>query len=239
VFGRAIAVHDYGDIWFANNGQSGGTLEHPGNFKDKEDRNTFLDNWRAMGTGRNRHRDRLLTHGVKYNPIKVTNAEAQLLETEREADIAVFGLWSYPPHRAGRLERATNNNIEQQSLEFVVYCLTPLAVAIEQGAERDLLLDNPNGDLFVEYNFAGLLRGDLLNRYKAYLIGRQGECRSVRGHETEGRRSRYHHRRGHDRQAGRINSRASMAAARARRRTSSFTIIPMPLRWCRVDRMAT
>lgn len=179
VFARAIAVHEYGDIWFANNGQSGGTLEHPGNFKDKSDRNEFLDNWRSAGTGRNRHKDRLLTHGVKYNPIKVTNAEAQLLETEKAADTAIFGLWSYPPHRAGRLDRATFSNIEQQSLDFVVYCLAPLAISIEQAAERDLLLDNEDGKLFVEFNFAGLLRGDLLNRYRAYLIGRQGEWLSA------------------------------------------------------------
>ncbi|TIN82638.1 phage portal protein [Mesorhizobium sp.] len=179
VFARAIAVHEYGDIWFANNGQSGGTLEHPGTFKDKADRDEFLDNWRKAGTGRNRHKDRLLTHGVKYNPVKVTNAEAQLLETEKAADIAIFGLWSFPPHRAGRLDRATFSNIEQQSLDFVVYCLAPLAIAIEQAAERDLLLDNEDGKLFVEFNFAGLLRGDLLNRYRAYLIGRQGEWLSA------------------------------------------------------------
>jgi HK97 family phage portal protein len=175
VFGRAIAVHEYGDIWFANSGQAGGVLKHPGNFKDKDDRDSFLDNWRVAGTGRNRHKDRLLTHGVDYTPIKITNAEAQLLETEKGSDTEIFGLWSFPPHRAARLERATNNNIEQQSLDFVIYCLTPLAIGIEQAAERDLLLDNDDGELFVEFNFAKLLRGDLRSRYAAYLIGRQGE----------------------------------------------------------------
>lgn len=179
VFGRAIAVHEYGDIWFANSGQAGGTLEHPGTFKDKADRDTFLENWREAGTGRNRHKDRLLTHGVKYNPIKVTNAEAQLLETEKGSDVDIFGLWSFPPHRAARLDRATFTNIEQQSIDFVVYTLAPLAIAIEQCAERDLLLDNDKGDLFVEFNFAALLRGDLRNRYAAYLIGRQGEWLSA------------------------------------------------------------
>lgn len=179
VFGRAIAVHEYGDIWFANSGQSGGTLEHPGTFKDKEDRKAFLEAWREAGVGRNRHKDRLLTHGVKYQPIKVTNSEAQLLETEDAADTAVFGLWSYPPHRAGRLKRSTNNNIETQGGEFVTYCLAPLAIAIEQGAERDLLLDNEDGSLFVEFNFASLLRGDLKTRYAAYLMGRQGEWLSA------------------------------------------------------------
>lgn len=182
VFGRAIAVHEYGDIWFKNSGQTGGTLEHPGSFKDKDEQKKFLDAWRAGGSGPNRHRDKLLTHGVKYNPLKVTNAEAQLLETESRSDTEIFGLWSFPPHRAARLDRATFSNIEQQSIDFVVYCLAPLAISIEQAAERDLLLDNKDSasnGLFVEFNFNALLRGDLRSRYAAYLIGRQGEWLSA------------------------------------------------------------
>jgi HK97 family phage portal protein len=179
VFARAIAVHEYGDVWFANSGNTGGIITHPGTFKDKEAERDFLDTWRSMSTGRNRHRDRLLKYGAEYHPLKVTNAEAQLLETEDAADTAIFGLWSYPPHRAARLKRSTNNNIEQQSLDFVICCLAPLAIEIEQAVERDLLLDNDDDALFVEFNFAGLLRGDLLNRYKAYLLGRQGEWLSA------------------------------------------------------------
>jgi HK97 family phage portal protein len=179
VFARAVAVHEYGDIWFANSGQTGGVIKHPGNFRNKDDERDFLDTWRSMSTGRNRHRDRLLKYGGEYQPLKVTNQEAQLLETEDAADTAIFGLWSYPPHRAARLKRSTNNNIEQQSLDFVINCLAPLAIEIEQACERDLLLDNDDDKLFVEFNFAGLLRGDLLNRYRAYLIGRQGEWLSA------------------------------------------------------------
>jgi HK97 family phage portal protein len=179
VFGRAIAVHEYGDIWFTNFGGTGGIIEHPGTFKSKEEQDDFLDTWRSAGTGRNRHRDRLLKYGAKYSPLQVKNTDAQLLETEDASDTAVFGLWSFPPHRAGRLKRSTNNNIEQQGSEFVVYCLAPLAIAIEQAAERDLLLDNDDNSLFIEFNFAGLLRGDLKTRYGAYLIGRQGEWLSA------------------------------------------------------------
>jgi HK97 family phage portal protein len=179
VFGRAIAVHDYGNIWFANSGQTGGVIEHPGTFENNDAKDDFLRAWRDSSVGRNRHRDRLLLRGAKYTALKVTNAEAQLLETEKACDTDIFGLWSYPPHRAARLERSTNNNIEQQSLDFVVFCLAPVAIAIEQAAERDLLLDNASGDLFVEFNFWGLLRADIKARYAAYMMGRQGEWLSA------------------------------------------------------------
>lgn len=179
VFGRAIAVHEYGDIWFQNSGQSGGTLEHPGDFENKVERNKFLENWREAGTGRNRHKDRLLTHNVKYTPIKVTNAEAQLLETENRSDTEIFGLWSFPPHRAARLEKSTNNNIEQQSLDFVIYALAPLGVAIQQAAERDLLLGDGAKTYCLEFNFEPLLRGDMRSQYAALMIARQGEWMSA------------------------------------------------------------
>jgi HK97 family phage portal protein len=179
VFGRAIAVKDYGDIWFRNSGQTGGTIEHPGQFKDNEERDAFLEAWRLSTTGANRHKDRLLTHGVRYNPLKVTNAEAQLLDTEKSSDVQVFGLWNFPPHRAARLDRATFSNIEQQSIDYVTHTIGPPVVAIEQAIERDLLVGEDQADLFAEFNVAGLLRGDILSRYRAYAIGRQWGWLSV------------------------------------------------------------
>jgi HK97 family phage portal protein len=173
VFGRALAVKQYGDIWFKNFGATGGYFEHPGNFKTKDDREEWLANMREQSTGSNRHRDKLLINGIKYNQLKVTNAEAQLLETEQSSETEIFGLWGYPPSRASRLQRATFSNIEQQSIDYVVHAVTPVVVAIEQSAKHDLLLD-PNPERYVaDFNLAGLMRGDIATRYKAYAIGRQ------------------------------------------------------------------
>lgn len=173
VFGRALAVRTYGDIWFRNSGQTGGIIEHPGNFKDKDAREEFIDFWRAQSTGPNRHRDRILLNGLKYAPLKVTNAEAQLLETENACDQEIFGLWNYPQARAGRLGSIKFTNIEQQSIDYVVHFITPLVVALEQSAKHSLLLD-PNPEKYLaEFNVGGLLRGDIISRYGAYQKGRQ------------------------------------------------------------------
>lgn len=173
VFGRALAVRQYGDIWFKNSGQTGGTITHPGNFKDKDARDDFLDFWRRQSTGANRHRDRLLLYGMTYNALKVTNAEAQLLQTEQDSEQEIFGLWNYPPAQAGRLQRATFSNIEQQSINYVVHAVTPPVVALEQSAKSSLLLDDDPDDFVAEFNVAGLMRGDLATRYGAYQKGRQ------------------------------------------------------------------
>lgn len=180
VFGRAIAVRDFGGDYFRNGGSGGGILEHPGSFKTKEDREAFIEAWRAMATGPNRHKDRLLTHGTKYNRLEVKNNEAQFIETEKLSDLRIARLWNMPPHRIGVLDRATLSNIEQQSLDFVMYTLAPYICAAEEAVERDLLVgDDEQSRLFVEINVAGLLRGDLKGRFEAYKMGREGGWLSV------------------------------------------------------------
>jgi hypothetical protein len=80
-------------------GQTGGTSSIPAISRTRKTSASFWKNWREAAVGRNRHKDRLLTHGAKYTPIKVTNAEAQLLETEKRATPIFSGCWSFPPHR--------------------------------------------------------------------------------------------------------------------------------------------
>lgn len=172
-FGRAQAVEQFGALYFKNGGSGGGVLKHPGSFKSKEDEEAFLSAWRNGGSGLNRHRDRLLLYGVDYTPFAVNNDEAQFIETMKEVSIKLCRLWNMPPHMVGILDRATFSNIEQQSTEFVVYTLAPWIAALEQAARKDLLIGDDKKKYFVEFNVAGLLRGDFKTRMQGYAWGRQ------------------------------------------------------------------
>ncbi|HEY3694074.1 phage portal protein [Phenylobacterium sp.] len=178
-FGRALAVEKFGSLYFRNGGGGGGILEHPGTFKSKEDQQNFLEAWRSGGSGLNRHSDRLLLQGVKYTRQTVNNDEAQFLETLKEVSVKLCRLWNMPPHMVGILDRATFSNIEQQSTEYVVYTLAPYLEAIEQSAERDLLIGPDQDRYFVEHNVDGLLRGDWKTRWAGYAQGRQWGWLSV------------------------------------------------------------
>ena len=178
-FGKAIAVEQFGALYFANGGSGGGVLEHPSNFVSPKDRDEFLAAWREGGTGLNRHKDRLLLFGLKYTPFSVKNDEAQFLETLKETAVKLCRLWNMPPHLVGILDKATFSNIEQQSIEYVVHTLAPWICGIEQAANRDLLVGQDRDRFFVEFNVAGLLRGDLKTRWAAYAQGRQWGWLSV------------------------------------------------------------
>lgn len=177
--GRALAVEDYGSLWFNNSGLSGGVLKHPGGFKSVEDREAFLENWRAGRRGPNAHSDRLLTHGVDYVPYSVKNNEAQFLETMKHNELKICRIWQMPPHRAGILEESQYANIEQQSIDYVMYTLAPYISAWEQGVSRDLLVGQERERYFAEFNVSSLLRGDIAARYAAYAVARQWGWLSV------------------------------------------------------------
>ncbi len=178
-FGRAIAVEQFGALYFKNGGSGGGHYEHPGKFSSKEDKQDFLDTMRSQGTGLNRHKDRLLMYGVKYNPNKVENDEAQFIETLKETSIKLCRLWGMPPHKIGILDKATLNNIAQQATEYVTGAVMPPVTAIEQGAKRDLLVGADADSYVIEFNLGGVLRGDFTTRNSGYVFGRQWGWYSV------------------------------------------------------------
>ena len=73
----------------------------------------------------------------------------------------------------GQLDKATFSNIEQQSLEFVVYTLRPWITRLEQAMVRRLLSEEEKKDYFIKFNVDGLLRGDYQSRMNGYATGRQ------------------------------------------------------------------
>lgn len=69
-----------------------------------------------------------------------------------------------PLHMMQSLERATNNNIEHQGLEYAIYTATPWFVRIEQRISKSLFGPRESGTYFAEFDMDGLLRGDYVSR---------------------------------------------------------------------------
>jgi HK97 family phage portal protein len=113
----------------------------------------------------------LLEEGAKWQQIGLSPEDAQFLETRKFNRTEIAGWYGIPPHLIGDLEKATFSNIEQQSLEFVIYFLMPWLVNIEQTITRDLLTAAERGSLFAKFNIAGLLRGDSAARSNAQRTG--------------------------------------------------------------------
>lgn len=169
--GVALATQDYAARFFANDARpSGGWIEFPGTFKDREARATFRETWQSMQGGEARGKTAVLDMGMKYHAPELTNQDAQFLETRKMQVTEIARWFGVPPHKLADLERATFSNIEHQALEFVQDCLMPRAEAWEASIEADVLLDSES-DIEIEVDFRRLLRGDNKSRGAFYNLG--------------------------------------------------------------------
>jgi HK97 family phage portal protein len=101
------------------------------------------------------------------------NDDAQWLETRKYTRSEIAGIYRVPAHMINDLDKATFSNIEQQSLDFSKFCITPWCVRIEEALNRTLFTDAERGRFEVKFNLNGLERGDLASRTQAYATARQ------------------------------------------------------------------
>jgi HK97 family phage portal protein len=112
-------------------------------------------------------RPALLPPGLQWKPIGHTSREAELIDQryiDREEIAAVFQI---PPPMLGDLRRATFSNITE--LRQVAYTdgLGPPLVIIEQVLTAVYQQLSRERDVYVEFDFAGVLRGDFLKEVNA------------------------------------------------------------------------
>lgn len=168
--GIAIATEEYGATFFANGATPGGILEHPGIVKDPE---RLRQSWKAQFSGKNNHSVAVLEEGMTFKQMAIPPNEAQFLETRKFQINEIARIFRVPPHMVGDLEKSSFSNIEQQSLDFVMYTLNPWIVRWEQAMQQALLLPAEKGRLSFRFNVDGLLRGDYQNRMNGYAVARQ------------------------------------------------------------------
>jgi len=122
----------------------------------------------------------LLEGGLKFIPFTVKPIDAQLIENKKFQIEDIARIYRVPLHLIQNLDRATNNNIEHQSLEFIMYTMLPWFKRWEENINMQLLTPaERRAGYYVEFDLRGLLRGDQLSRSRAYAVGRQWGWLSV------------------------------------------------------------
>jgi len=185
--GLAMATQNHASKVFANGTHLAGVLERPAMVGQQELKPLTSDKihkvkeaWKNEYSGAdNTMKVAVLQDGMSFRALSMTNEDAQLLDSRKLSALEVAQILKVPPHKVGLLERATNNNIEHQGIEYVIYCLMPWLKRFEQALMRDLLLPDERADYYIEFNVGGLLRGDQSSRYEAYAKGRQWGWLSV------------------------------------------------------------
>lgn len=163
-----LAAQEYGERFFNQGGNMSGVFKYPSTLKT-EAYQRLKKELLAQSVGlHNAHVPLLLEGGMTYERISIPPEDAQFIATRKFQKTEIATIYGIPPHMIADLERATNNNIEHQGMEFVQYCLMPYLVRIEEEFNRKLLRDDEYDDYYFLFALNGLLRGDAKTRSEYY-----------------------------------------------------------------------
>ena len=164
----SVSAQDYGKRFFDQGGNMSGVFKYPSTLKPDAYQRLRKD-LMAQAVGlHNAHVPLLLEGGMTYERISIPPEDAQFIATRKFQKTEIATIYGIPPHMIADLERATNNNIERQGMEFVQYCLLPYLVRIEEEFNRKLLRDDEFADYYFLFGLNGLLRGDAKTRSEYY-----------------------------------------------------------------------
>ena len=160
---RACEIH--GSTYFGNGARPGVILETE-NAITPEAALSLREGWERVHRGVDKSwKTAVLTNGLKAHELGSNNQESQFLEVRRFQTEEICRIYRVPPHLVMDLNRATFSNIEQQSLDFLQYTLTPWLKRIEQVIDRDVIGED---SVFSEFDTKTFLRGDAASRAAFY-----------------------------------------------------------------------
>lgn len=172
--GLAIAQETHGASLFKNGGLPTFWISRPAERKWTPDaQKNFRTGWRALHAGaENAGNPPILQDDMAIHELGLSNRDSQWIEARGFGAEEICRFFGISPHMVGVKTVAPLGSIEQQSLEYVIYTLTPLAARWEQAANRDLVDDRET--YYTKIVLDGLLRGDMKSRYEAHNISVQG-----------------------------------------------------------------
>ena len=165
--GFGLATQKYGSNYYQGANLSG-VLEVNGVLTD-DAANRLRQSWNNRYSGlSNSHATAVLENGTTFKPISMPLADAEFVNASNFSVAQVARIFRVPPHMIGDLSKATYSNIEQQSLEFAKYSLTPYLINIEQELNKKLLSTKEQSTSFCKFRTTELLRSDANSRADYY-----------------------------------------------------------------------
>lgn len=98
---------------------------------------------------------------MRYQPISINPAEAQLLETRQFNVVDICRFFSVSPVKAFDLSKSSYSTVEATQLSFLTDTLAPMLEKIELELKRKIFLPSEKNHIEVKFDTAELLRADM------------------------------------------------------------------------------
>lgn len=174
-----IAAEEFGAAFYGNGAVPMLVFQLMQGFKDwktKEERDDFVESVKNKLTGNNRYKAFVLPKGIELadkNKYSFDLDKAQFVDARKYQRTVIAGAFGVPPNYVGDLERATYNNVEQQTIGFTTDVILPHVRTLESAAERDLLSEGErNAGLIIRFNLDAIQRADFKSRQEGRQIQR-------------------------------------------------------------------
>ncbi|MCC9020935.1 phage portal protein [Bacillus nakamurai] len=165
--GAQSAATKFNAKLYKNDATPRGILKVP-TLIDEDAKQRARDEWEKVNAGRN---IAIIDAGLSYESISMPLQEAQFVESMKFNKAQIASIFKVPLHKINELDRATFNNIEHQSIEYVKNTLQPWLVSFEQEIITKLFTDEEIKDgFYIKFNVNSELRGDAKSRAEYYEI---------------------------------------------------------------------
>lgn len=172
--GLSLALDQFGSTFFGNGTQIGGVLEAVGSLSDAA-RENIREGWATAYQGvANAHKIPVLEEGLKFVPFSVNNETAQFLES-RQYQISEVCRWvGVDPIFLYEYGRATWNNAEAQTRNFLQFSLNPWLCKIEAECNRKVISKADRRDTYAEYVRESVIQMDAKTQAEIWKTGVEG-----------------------------------------------------------------
>ncbi len=156
---QAITIQEYGSKVFAEGGSKRVALKSPAKITEQQ-KDGFRKLWDSEIAGvENLQKLMFLEGGAELAEIGMSPEDAQMLGTMKFKIEEICRFYSVPLHLVQSLDHATNNNIEHQAIQFIIYTMMAHYVNFEQELNFKLFPDN--AEYYTKHNTNALVRGDM------------------------------------------------------------------------------
>lgn len=162
-----LNIQDNSSKFFGNDSNPGGILMVPGTIpQDKADE--LKEKWNTNYSGDNVGKVAILADGMKFQPMRMSSVDSQLIEQLKWTAEVVCSTFHVPPYKIGVGALPSYQNIEALQQDYYSACLQSLIEEYEACQDEGLGMETPvqGRQLGVELDLEGLLRMDTATQHE-------------------------------------------------------------------------